>query len=354
MSISKKIIATILGIFLATISLYAIEQMGYANDFRNYFFGGITDMGQFKTLIKADWIKGTRNVMFLLFAFTILYIIVFALVFEIFAVVYFVFSSKWRKPKVFISYKNSDKEDEVNTTKIALNIKTFLEEKGFQVFFFHYTESMHHDQVNFEIQKMLRACNAMVVIPDPYHPSYVDSEILYASTEQKPVFIIKHTKDQKLPNTANSGHTVFLWPRLKKAKLEPLSYLLKYVHGFWKMRLFVIGTPLISFLMPFMVLDEESDGLGKAIFVFAIATVALVFFSTSLESLLWILKIGISAIGVYVAYYTLLQIFKTINFQNIIKQSILSSGHTYDHYVAAELDKSIIYCLDKQGLAIND
>lgn len=354
MSLSKKIIATLFGFLLASISLYAIEQMGYANDFRNYFFGGITDMGQFKSTIKNEWIKGTRNVMFLVFAFTILYIVVFALIFEFFALVYFVFSSKWRKPKVFISYKNSDKGDEVNTTQIALSIKKFLEEKGFKVLFFQYTETLHHDQVNFEIQKMLRACNAMVVIPDPYHPSYVDSEILYASTEQKPVFIIKHTKDQKLPNTANSGHTVFLWPRLKKAKLEPLNYLLKYVHNFWAMRLFVIGSPLLSFLMPFFVLDEKSKGLDKTIIVFALATLALVFFSTSLETLLWILKISISAIGVYVAYYTLLQIFKTINFQKIIKQSILSSGHTYDHYVAAEIDKSIIYCLDKQGLAIND
>lgn len=354
MSTSKKIIASLLGLLLALISILAIEQMGFAQDFRNYFFGGLKDLGQFKILLKADWIKGTRNVMFLLFAFTILYISVFALFFELFAVVYFIFSSKWRKPKVFISYKNSDKEDEVNTTKIALNIKKFLEEKGFTVFFFQYTELLHHDQVNFEIQKMLRACNAMVVIPDPYHPSYVDSEILYASTEQKPVFIIKHTKDQKLPNTANSGHTVFLWPRLKKAKLEPLAYLLKYVHNFWQMRLFVLGTPLISFLMPLSVFDDNNDGFWKAIFGFALTTVALVFFSTSLDALLWILKISISAIGVYVVYYTLLQIFKTVNFHKIIKQSILSNGHTYDHYVAAEIDKEIIYCLDKQGLAIND
>ncbi len=351
---ANKPLLIIASLLIAFLTLFIIEKLGYPENIQSYFFGDIKEMGQLKSLLKQDWIKGLKSVMFLLFAFFVVYIMFFVLVFEIFALFYFLISSKWRKPKVFISYKNTNEDSDVDTTKMAVSIKSFLEKKGFKVFFFEYTKTLHHDQVNFQIQEMLRSCNAMVVIPDPYHQSYVDSEILYASTERKPVFIIKHTKDQKLPNTANSGHTVLLWGKLKKEKQEPLSYLLQYVHNVWSKRLFVIGTPLVSFLFPFMYLDDNQDNFWKSILVFAAATIALVYFSTSLDFVLWTVKLIITVIGAYGAYFTISEIIKITRFQNIIRQSILTGGNTYDQYVSAAVSKNIIDCLDKTGLAILD
>lgn len=350
MSLFSKFVIAILSILIAFIALYIIEHLGYSSNFRSYFFGQIQDMGQLKVMIKADWIKGTKSVMFLLLAFFVLFLMAFICVLESVALIYFICSSRWRKPKVFISYKNSEKGAEVNTTKMALAIKSHLEKKGFTVLFFEYTKTLHHDNVNFEIQKMLRKCNAMVVIPDPYHPSYVDSEILYASTEQKPVFIIKHTKDQKLPNTANSGHTVLLWEKLKKENLEPLNYLLQYVHNYWSQKLFIIGLPFISFSLPILALGEE-ENLLKSTLIFASIVLVLVYFATSIDYALWAIKIVIAGFGVLGSYLTIAKIFTTSHFQKIIRQSILSGGSTYEHYVASEMKESVIKCIDKNGLA---
>lgn len=353
MSLFSKFTTAIFSISIALVALFIIEYFGYSSDFRSYFFGQMQDMGQLKSFLKEDWIKGTKTIMFLLLAFFVLYVIAFIIVFESLALFYFIFSSRWRNPKVFVSYKNTEKGAEVNTTKMALAIKEHLEKKGITVLFFQYTKTLHHDNVNFEIQKMLRKCNAMIVIPDPYHPSYVDSEILYASTEQKPVFIIKHTKDQKLPNTANSGHTVLLWDKLKKEKLEPLNYLLKYVHSYWSQRLFVIGLPFISFSFPILAIGEDDNFIKSAV-VFAITALILVYFSTSIDYALWGIKIIIAGFGIIGSFLTISKIIETIHFQKIIRQSILSGGSTYEYYLASEMKESVIKCIDKNGLAIKD
>jgi hypothetical protein len=351
--IIKIILAGLISLLLSITSVIIIEELGYLNDLKDYFFPGLNDFGAFKALVTNNWFKGTRDIMLLLFLIALMHIFLFTIIFELIAIIYFIISVKWFKPKVFISYKNSNKNDEVNTTKIATGIKAHLEKKGFNVLFLKFSEQLSHDQVVFQIQGMLKACSAMIVIPDPYHPSYVDSEILYASTEQKPVFIIKHTDDQQLPNTANSGHTVFLWQKLKKEQFEPLNYLLEYVHGYWKSKLYIIYTPLIGFIMPITLLEDD-DHFWKVIIIFALVTLLLVFSSTTIASLLLILKIGISAIGCFAGFITIKEIFKTTQFQKIIKQSILNKGNTYDHYVDAELKNNIIDCLDKKGLIIKE
>ncbi|MCW3109586.1 MAG: hypothetical protein JWQ09_4092 [Segetibacter sp.] len=350
MQLKQNVFSGILSIAMALFTLFFIERMGYADDIQQYFFGGISDLGQLEKFVGKNYYEGIKSIMLLIFAFFVTYICFFVFFFELIALGYFLITSKWLKPSVFISYKKAEAGARVNTDKIALALKTDLEQKGFKVLFFQYTTKLDHDNVNFQIQKLLRQAHAMIVIPDPYHPSYVNSEILCAVNSFKPVYILKHTKDQKLPDTANSGHTVLLLDKLKKEKYQPLSYILQYVHKVWHKRLFIIGMPLTSFLFPFLYLEEADGDFFKAILAFGFLTALLVYFKLPILTVLLVVKIIITLLGVVGAYVTMSAIFANIRFQKVIKQSMINAGNTYDYFVAAGFDKKILDCIDKVGL----
>ena len=200
------------------------------------------------------------------------------------------------------------------------------------------------------IQDLLRKANAMIVVPDPYHSSYVNAEIQCAAYSFKPVYIIKHTADQKLPDTANSGHTVFLLNELKEAEYKPLTYILQYVHRVWYKRLIIIGLPLISFLVPFIYLEDEDGSNLKALLVFALITAALIYFDVPILSVLLVVKVIITLLGMYVAYFTTKTIIESIRFEKVIKQSMINAGNTYKYFADAGFDKSVLECIDKVGL----
>ena len=335
---------------IALCTLWFIEANGYAADVQQHYFGGANSMGQYTQLVSHNYYDGIKAVMFILFAFFVMYIFFFVMFFVAVAVVYFVITSRWRKPRVFISYKKAAADSTIRTDEIALDIKANLESKGFRILFFQYTLSLDHDSVNSGIQKLLRKAHAMIVIPDPYQPSYVNAEIQCAAYSFKPLCIIKHTIDQRLPDTANSGHPVLILEKLKEEKYKPLSYILQYVHRVWHKRLFIVWMPLISFLFPFVYLEDEDGNYLKALLVFALLTAGLVYFNVPVAIVLLIVKIITAAIGVYVAYITLSEVIKNIQLQKVIKQSMINAGNTYDYFVAADFDKSILACVDQVGL----
>lgn len=349
MAQNQKILAAILSLLLAACTLFFIEYMHYADGIQQYLFVGMEDMSAGKTGGRS-YLDNIKAVMVLICIFFVLYAIFFLLFFELLALAYFIFTSRWQKPRVFISYKNAAKDAPVDTAKIAQAIKKSLEQKGFTVLFFNYTEKIRHDEVNFEIQKLLRRAHAMVVVPDPYHPSYVDTEIQCAAYSLKPVYIIKHTKDQKLPNTANSGHTVLLLDKLRKEKFEPLSYLLQYVHRVWHKRLFVLGEPFLFFFETIVDIFEGFQKYVWALVAFVLATVLLVYFAVPTEIVATVLKVVISIVGVAGAYLTLKKIIQNINLQKHIRQSMLSAGNTFEYFQQANLPKTVLNCLDKVGL----
>jgi hypothetical protein len=282
------------------------------------------------------------------------YAIFYLLIFECIALLYFFISSRRKNPEVFISYKNTEDDSKSDTTNIALSIKKVLEDNSFRVHFFKYSKTMRHDAINNEIQSMLRKADVMVVIPDPYHPSYVDTEIQCAAYAEKPVFLIKHVKDQKLPNTANSGHTVLLLDKLKKEKYQPLIYLLQYVHKNWHTRLFIPGKPFEYFFNAVTTIIEGIQTFGLAFVGLVTAVFLLVYFSVPVIIVLTILKIVVSAIGLVAAFITLDKIIQNIRLQKLIRQSILSSGKTYEHYKEAKFPKNILSSVDKAGLTLQE
>jgi Ca2+/Na+ antiporter len=348
------ILPAILSIIVAICTWFFIEYLDIAYGIEKYFSGSAFDMKQLQMAAGGSYYKSIKILVVLMIIVFVVYAVFYLLLFECMVLIYFFISSKWRRPQVFISYKNTDDADETDTTNIALTIKDALEQKGFTVLFFKYSKTMRHDVINNEIRNMLRSAHAMVVIPDPYHPSYVDTEIQCAAYAEKPVFIIKHTKDQQLPNTANSGHTVLLLDKLKKENYQPLIYLLQYVHKNWRTRLFIPGEPFLYFFETITNIIEGIKTYILALVAFVLTIVLLVYFAVPINIVLAVLKIVIMGIGIAAAFITLKKIIRNIHLQKIIRQSMLSSGKTYDHFKDAAFPENILTSLDKAGLKLKE
>ena len=346
----QKRFAIFLSIVITATTFLFIEYMHFDKGVQQKIFPNAGNLDDLRRFFGRNYYEGIKTVMLLIFQFFVVYVSFFVLLFEAIAIAYFIATSRWTNPKVFISYKYSGQDAAVNTNKIAATIKSELEKKGFKVLYFKYNNQLEHDSVNFEIQNLLRRSKAMVVVPDPYHPSYVNAEIASAVTANKPVYIIKHTKDQRLPDTANSGHTVLLLDKLKKGKYKPLTHILQYVHRLWYTRLYIIWGPLVTFLYPFMSLDDENGGVLKGLGIFALVTVALVFFKVPLVTILIIVKLIITVIGGVGSYLTTEEIVKNIALEKVIKQSMINDRNTYDYFKEAGFSKNVLDAIDQVGL----
>lgn len=343
-----------LSLALAAATWYCIDYFGITQGLQNYFFGSSHSMKKIQAAAGGSFYNSIKTVIVLILIVFVVYAVIFLLVFECFALCYFFISSKWRNPKVFISYKNTDTDSKTDTTSIALAVKKVLEQKGFGISFFNYNKNSGHDVVNNEIQRMLRRSDAMVVIPDPYHPSYVDTEIQCAAYAEKPVFLIRHVKDQKLPNTANSGHPVLSWDQLKKQQYQPLVHLLQYVHKNWHTRLFIPGKPFLFFLESVTGIIEGIQTYALAFVGFIAAVFLLVYFDVPPALVLIILQIIVTGIGVAAAFITLDKIFEHTHLQKVTRQSVLGSGKTYELFKEAHFPKEVLLAIDKQGLSLQE
>lgn len=346
------LIPAVLSLLLAAGTWFLIERLDIAYGLQKYFLNASFTMQQLQHSAGGSLYNSMKIVIVLLLIVFVLYAIVYFILFESVALLYFFVSSRWHNPAVFISYKNTSSDSKADTTAIALAIKKALEQKRFKVYFFEYSKTKRHDEINNEIQNMLRKAHAMVVIPDPYNPSYVNTEIQCAAYAEKPVFIIRHTKDQELPDTANSGHTVLLLDKLKKEKFKPLVYLLQYVYKNWHTRLFIPGMPFTYFFEAITNIIEGIKTYALALAGFILAVFLLVHFAVPVTIVLTTLKIVVSVIGFVAAFITLQKIMQNLHLQKIIRQSILTSGKTYELYKEAGFENNILGCIDKTGLKI--
>ena len=147
MNNKEKIFSLLVSVVIALVTLWFIEERRYADGVRQYFFGTGNSIGQY-AIFATNYYEGLKLIMLLLFAFFVVYVSFFVILFEAIALTYFLFTSKWSKPKVFISYKNPEAGSTIPTGAIAADIKTVLEQKGFKVLFFQYTLQMDHDSIN--------------------------------------------------------------------------------------------------------------------------------------------------------------------------------------------------------------
>lgn len=345
---NQNFYAILLSICIALISIFAVDYAGETKFILEYTIGSADDAGDFNFLLKEDFFDGAKKIAAIFLITIILYLIFALFLFICLSVIYVVFSSKWTKPRIFISYKHADENAAVNTDKIAMDMKNALEAQGFGINFFKYDPNGTHDQVNYQIRELLRSSDIMIVVPDPYKPSYVNTEIQCAAYDNKPVFIVKHTKDQRLPDTANSGHPVILYNKLDKNTFQPVPKMLLQVCNHWSVRWRLVLYALFS---PFQILmlSDDDDGISLThIAIFVGISLILVKLCVPFIYIIWAIKLIVFAVIAYGAYFSIDEIFKNINLKNAARQSVLTGGDTNTIFASVfDNDKEVLDCLDK-------
>ena len=345
---NQKIYAIFISICIAALSIFFIDYTGQANLIFEYYFGKMDDAGDFDPMLKDHFFTGIQKIAVLFFITIIIHLFFALVLFVCVSILYVIFTSKWQKPNVFISYKHAEADAKVNTDKIALDMKIALEKQGFSINFFKYDPNATHDQVNYQIRALLRNSDMMIVVPDPYKPSYVNTEIQCAAYDNKPVFIVKHTKDQRLPDTANSGHPVILYDKLDKNTFFPIPKMLLQICNHWSVRWRLV---LFALFSPFQILmlSDDEDGISLThIAIFVGVSLLLVKLCVPFLYIIWAIKFIVFAIVAYGAYFAIVEIFKSINLKNAARQSVLTGGDTNAIFASVfENDKKILDCLDK-------
>jgi hypothetical protein len=297
-----------------------------------------------KQLLTDSWISNLMLVGIIFFGIILYYLLISIFVFICLSILYVIFSSKWKKPTIFISYKHADADAKVNTDKIATDMKAALEEQGFRINFFKFDINASHDQVNHQIRELLRSCDMMIVVPDPYKPSYVNTEIQGAALAEKPLFIIKHTEDQRLPDTANSGHPVILYRKLDKKTFSPLPKIILHVCRHWSVQWQLI---LKSLSEPLDKSDKADLFSDVSRWIFAGIALLLVKLSVSATIILGILQGIVFGVISYSAYIFMGKIAQYIAVNNAARQSVLTGGNTNATFAEIfEDDESVMACLD--------
>jgi hypothetical protein len=128
--------------------------------------------------------------------------------------------------RVFISFHHSREET-------AEELARSLVDRGLIVGRIPFRPDYEHDDLLQRIQNEIRGCTAMVCLPGA-QPSFIENEVLVASTLRKFILFVVGERDPRLPNTAYYGYPVFQLERLTRQKFDPIAELILLVAGNWK------------------------------------------------------------------------------------------------------------------------
>lgn len=132
--------------------------------------------------------------------------------------------------RVFISFNNSREA-------VASALERALSDAGLIVRRIPFLrDGYQHDSLLQTIQEAIRWCDAMVCLPGA-RPSFVENEVLVASTLRKFILFLVGKTDPRLPNTAYYGYPVFRLERVQRLDYAPVSQLVLLVAGNWKVSL---------------------------------------------------------------------------------------------------------------------
>jgi hypothetical protein len=136
------------------------------------------------------------------------------------------FAYSGHRVRVFISFHHSREET-------ASALERSLVEKGLVVGRIPFRPGYDHDGLLQRIQNEIRGCTAMVCLPGA-QPSFIENEVLVASTLRKFILFIVGETDPRLPNTAYYGYPVFRLERVSRQNFDPIAQLILLMAGNWK------------------------------------------------------------------------------------------------------------------------
>jgi hypothetical protein len=252
---------------------------------------------------------------------------------------------RWRLV-VFVAFHHGKKE-------WLHKIVAGLEASGIQVLYLSF-EPREHDSVLKQVAENLRRCDLVISIPGE-EKSFVDAEILAATSLRKPIIFVKDPGLQDLPDTALSGYPVFNAECLEKRQWMPLVRFCQYVGRHWRESyraiqrtavesgVIITGITAVVFV-PFVVGDFLEPILA---WFFGVGRVA--HFKMYVEDLpLAVLLLVVGLVRIVIT------IFRQKKALHVVRQTLLSGDLTFPILEASlgtlDADRAVVDCLLQQPL----
>jgi hypothetical protein len=128
--------------------------------------------------------------------------------------------------RVFISFQHGREQS-------AAELEAALVKSGIAARRIPFRADHQHDELLRSIQDELRRCDAMVCLLGA-NPSFVENEVLVASTLKKFIVFVVGEHEPRLPNTAFYGYPVFRLERVSRRGWRAVAELFLLVAGHWR------------------------------------------------------------------------------------------------------------------------
>ena len=139
-----------------------------------------------------------------------------------------------RRTRVFISFHHEREP-------IADMLANEMTKGGIRAEKHPFVKSPDHDVLLVQLRQGIRDCDIFVCVPGN-RPSFVEGEVLAASTLYKPiVFVLIEADTPHLPNTALKGYPVFALERLQRKGFRILASFCSYLAADWRSTVRVYG-----------------------------------------------------------------------------------------------------------------
>jgi hypothetical protein len=129
-------------------------------------------------------------------------------------------AGRWRKVRVFVSYKHDH-------LPLVTALASALDNRWMTAEFVPFAPA-EHDSLIDAVRVHVRRADAVVVLPGA-EKSFVDAEVFAAAALRKVVMFIRVTDEQTTPDTAFTGYPVFDLGTLTKNSYAPLIRFILYV-----------------------------------------------------------------------------------------------------------------------------
>jgi len=255
-------------------------------------------------------------------------------------------ASRWRTLRIFVTYHHAALDE-------VTEIVEALKGDGIDARFIPFAER-DHDELIHDVRQHIRQCDAVVAVPGTER-SFIDAELLSASTLGKPIIIVKHKDGQTLPDTVYRGYPVLDLSKLRVYDHHPLARLFRFACNHRR------DVPLN--------LLRALSGTGAALLVIASAPVALSLPSVATDLLI---TFGFTTLAFKVAlwtYWTFLILFigifglafasgviAKLRAIRTVRQEIITHTFTYEALEKAlsklPSDARILICLERTPLPL--
>lgn len=253
---------------------------------------------------------------------------------------------KWRRVRIFLSYQHQH-------APLVSKLESILKTKWIKPYLIPFLPA-DHDTIIEKVQRSIKDSDLLIILPG-LEKSFVDAEIMLASSLKKPIIFLKISDDQKIPDTSYRGYPVFDLQKLEEYRFRPLKRFILYVTQSSKDVLQNFPRTLVAFYNQF---NSMSLFLGVIILLYLVSGPFIMIFA----NLEWQFIIGrifiwlftLTSMGYFIYRYVKI-ITERLRAIRVSRQTIRTGNMSYtllaDCFTELEADKEILHCINKEPLS---